>query len=314
MFKRFFAVALATASLAFAGEHWNVDAGGVSMKYLSMQVSARNAALSGAGVADAARASEISRNPLAMSAVAEAEVGVNHLIFPEYTADDFTAAYFALPFSLFKQPLTASMGAEFLGYDGIEGRDEEGFKTSEYGAYAWTLEAGLGSRGKVFNWGATARFSQQTIDDQSAIAFLGDIGGSYRVNPYLAFATTLTNFGYMGDYDGESETAPMALQAGLTGILPISEFFGLQSLWNLHLSADAYRRADMDEPEWRFGGEINYMETLALRVGYAARPHTEDGVSAGIGLNFGMLVFDYAYSPKKAFDGGYHYLTLGLKF
>lgn len=314
MFRRFLAVALSTASLALAGEHWNVDAGGVSMKYLSMQISARNAALSGAGVADATRASEISRNPLAMSFVQEAEAGVNHMIFPEYTADDFTATYFALPFSFLDFPLTFSLGAEFLGYDGIEGRDEEGFKTSEYGAYAWTLETGLGSRGKVFNWGATARFSQQTIDDQSAIAILGDIGGSYRVNEYLAFATTLTNFGYMGDYDGEKETAPMAVQAGLTGIVPIAKLFGLQSLWNLHLSADAYRRADMEDPEWRFGGEIDYMETLALRIGYAARPDTEDGVSAGIGLTFGMIVFDYAYSPKKAFDGGYHYLTLGLKF
>ena len=314
MFKRFFALALAAGSLAFAGEHWNVDAGGVSMKYLSMQTSARSAALSGAGVADAARASEIFRNPLAMSAVQEAEVGANHLIFPDYTADDYTAAYFALPFSAFDFALTFSLGAEFLGYDGIEGRDEEGFKTSDYGAYAWTVETGLGSRGKSFNWSATMRFSQQTIDDQSAIAFLGDIGGSFRVNEYFAFASTLTNFGYMGDYDGEKETAPMALQAGITGILPIARLIGLQSEWNLHLSADAYRRADMDDPEWRFGGELNYMQTLALRIGYAARPDTEDGVSAGIGLTFGMIVFDYAYSPKKAFDGGYHYLTLGLKF
>jgi hypothetical protein len=56
------------------------------------------------------------------------------------------------------------------------------------------------------------------------------------------------------------------------------------------------------------------METLALRVGYAARPDTEDGISAGLGVTFGMISFDYAYSPKKAFDGGYHYLTLGMRF
>ena len=47
------AISLAACSLVFAGEHWNVDAGGVSMKYLSMQTSARAAGLSGAGVADA---------------------------------------------------------------------------------------------------------------------------------------------------------------------------------------------------------------------------------------------------------------------
>ena len=314
MFKRQLAIALAASSLTFAEEHWNVDAGAVSMKYLSMQTSARSAALSGAGVADATRASDVSRNPLAMNGVVEAEAGINHIIFPEYTADDYTTAYVVLPFMAFNYPLTFSAGAEFLGYDGIEGRDEEGFKTSDYGAYAWTLQAGLGNRNKAFNWAATARFSQQTIDDESAIALLGDIGGAFHVNRYFAFGATLTNAGYMGDYDGESETAPMALQAGITGIIPIAELFKLESIWNVHLSADAYRRADMEDPEWRFGGEIDYMETLMLRIGYAARPDTEDGVSAGIGFNFGMIGFDYAYSPKKAFDGGYHYLTLGLKF
>ena len=317
MLKNFAAVCFTMctcASLVFAGEHWNVDAGAVSMKYLSMQVSARSAALSGAGVADATRASDISRNPLAMNGVAEAEAGINHIIFPEYTADDYTTAYVALPFAAFNYPLTFSAGAEFLGYDGIEGRDEEGFKTSDYGAYAWTLQAGLGNRDKAFNWAASARVSQQTIDDESAIALLGDIGGAYHVNEYFAFGATLTNFGYMSDYDGEKETAPMALQAGVTGIVPIAKLFGLESEWNLHLSADAYRRADMEDPEWRFGGEIDYMQTLALRVGYAARPDTEDGVSAGLGFNFGMISFDYAYSPKKAFDGGYHYLTLGMRF
>ena len=314
MFKRQLAIALAASSLAFAGEHWNLDAGDVSMKYLSMQTSARSAALSGAGVADATRASDVSRNPLAMNGVIEAEAGINHIIFPEYTADDYTTAYVVLPFTAFNYPLTFSAGAEFLGYDGIEGRDEEGFKTSDYGAYAWTLQAGLGNRSKAFNWAATARFSQQTIDDESAIALLGDIGGAFHVNRYFAFGATLTNAGYMGDYDGEKEHAPMALQAGITGIVPIAELFNLASIWNIHLSADAYRRADMEDPEWRFGGEVNYMETLMLRIGYAARPDTEDGVSAGIGFNFGMIGFDYAYSPKKAFDGGYHYLTLGLKF
>lgn len=307
MFKKLVATIATIASLTFAGEHWNVDLGGVSMKFLSMQVSARSAAMSGAGVADSKGASEISRNPLAMNAVEKAEIGVNQLIFGNHASDHFTEAYYGLPFELFSKPLTLGFAGEFLGYDEIEGRDDEGFKTSDYGAYAWALQAGLGSRNKAFNWAISMRFSQQTIDDESAIAILGDVGGSYRVNKYFAFATTLTNFGYMGDYNGESESEPMALTAGVTAIIPVI------SNWNVHLSADAYRRADTDA-YWLFGGEINYLETLALRVGYAIRPDTDDDVSCGIGIIFGMFTFDYGYSPKPAFDGGYHYLTLGLKF
>lgn len=301
-----FSLSLVVGS-AFAGKHWGVELGGVSMKYLGMQVSARSAAMSGAGVADASRVSEVSRNPLAVNSAEKAEFGLNQLVFDEATADNFVSAYYGLPITLFKFPLAMSMAVDFLGYDDIEGRDEYGNETSSYGAYAWSAQMGLGSRGKVFNWSVSARFASQTIDDESAIAFLGDVGGSYRVNRYLAFAATLTNFGYMGDYDGEDEVAPMALTAGLTGIIPFGDS------WNVHISADAYRRADTD-PYWLFGGELNYHDILALRMGYAIRPDTDDGISCGLGLNFGMIVFDYGYSPRPAFDGGEHYISVGLRF
>ena len=168
MNKKILAASLVACSLAFAGEHWNVDAGGVSMKYLSMHASARTAGLSGAGVADATSASDILRNPLSMNSVAEAEAGINHIIFPEYTADDYTTAYVVLPFAAFNYPLTFSAGAEFLGYDGIEGRDEEGFKTSDYGAYAWALQAGLGNRTDAFNLGGVSCVSRRSIFCKSA--------------------------------------------------------------------------------------------------------------------------------------------------
>ena len=296
-----------TASTAFAGEYWNVDRGGVSMKFLSMQVSARSAAMSGAGVADASRVAEASRNPLAASAVKDAELGLNQLIFDENSGDNFVSVYYGLPFEIRKRPLALTLSVDFLGYDNIDGRDEYGNETSEYGAYAWSLQAGLGSRGDVFNWAFSARFASQTIDDESAVAFLFDVGGSFRVNSYFAFAATLTNLGYMGDYDGEDEAAPLAVQAGVTGILPIAD------KWSLHLSADAYRRADTDA-QWLLGGEINYLEKLSFRAGYAIRPDTEDGISCGLGLNFGMIVFDYGYSPRPAFGGGNHHLTVGIKF
>lgn len=297
---------LFASSLAFAeGRYWNVGLGGTTMKFLSMSVSPRMAGLSGAGVADPGRASEVTRNPLAMSIVNEAEFGINQMIFGEGGADNFISLYYGLPIL---EKFTAAFGLEFLGYDDIEGRDENGLKTADYSAYAWAGQAGFGSRNKAFNWAATARFAYQTIDDESAFAIVGDIGGSYKVMRYLAFGATLTNVGYASPYDDVDESAPMALQAGITGILPLFD------RWEIHASADAYRRADYEDPEWRFGGEVTYLEFLMLRVGYAIRPQTEDGISCGIGMTFGMIVMDYGYSPRPAFEGGNHYLSLGLRF
>lgn len=301
------------AALAASGRYWNTGLGGVTMQFLSMQVSPRSAALSGAGVADASRISEVTRNPLALTGLRESEFGLNQIIFGDAGADNFVSVYYGLP--LFES-LALSFGLEYLGYDDLEGRDEEGMLTGDYGAYAWALQAGAGNYGKAFGWSLSARFAYQAIDDESTLAILGDAGVVYRMLKYLSFGATITNFGYVTDseYSGEHEAAPMALQAGITGIVPVSSLLGLESLWEVHVSADAYRRADMDDPEWRFGMEVAYQEFLLLRAGYAARPHTEDGFSAGLGFTFGRIVFDYGYSPRPALGDGNHYLGLGVRF
>jgi len=315
MYKKVALVMLLSCVAAFAasGRFWNTGLGGVTMQFLSMQSSPRSAALSGAGVADPGRLSEVTRNPLALTRMGESEFGLNQIIFGDAGADNFVSLYYGLP--LF-ETLGLSFGLEFLGYDDIEGRDEEGMLTSDYGAYSWAMQAGIGNRGQVFGWSVSARFAYQTIDDESSAAILGDAGVLYRVMRYLSFAATITNFGYVteSEYSGESESAPMALQAGVTGTVPVSALFGLESLWEVGLSADLYRRADMDDPEWRFGMEVAYQEFLMLRAGYAVRPHTEDGFSAGLGFTFGMVVFDYGYSPRPALGDGNHYLGLALRF
>jgi hypothetical protein len=81
----------------------------------------------------------------------------------------------------------------------------------------------------------------------------------------------------------------------------------------VHLSVDAYRRADT-KAQVLIGGEVVYFDMLSFRMGYAIRPDTEDAVSGGLGVTFGMVVFDYAYSPRPAFEGGNHYIAVGVKF
>lgn len=304
MFKKLISFALTVGSLAFAGEYWHLDPGGVTMKFLAMQVSPRAAALSGAGVADPGRVSEISRNPLAMSVANEAEFGLSQVIFGNGGADNFVSAYYGLPLG---KKYALGLAVDFLGYDNIEGRDENGLKTSEYGSYAWSLLAGFGSRSKVFNWAASARFATQTIDDETGYLFSVDGGGSFRVNQYLSFGANFTNLGFASKYESEKEAAPLALQAGVTGFIPILD------RWMVHLSVDAYRRADT-KAQVLIGGEVVYFDMLSFRMGYAVRPDTEDAVSGGLGVTFGMIVFDYAYSPRPAFEGGNHYIAVGVKF
>ena len=157
MLKNPLLISLLVCATAFAasGRYWNTGLGGVTLQHLSMQASPRSAALSGAGVADPLRVSEVTRNPLAITRIQAAEFGLNQIVFGDAGADDFVSVYYGLPLG---ESFALSFGLEYLGYDDIEGRDENGELAAEYGAYAWAAQAGFGNRGKAFGWAATARF------------------------------------------------------------------------------------------------------------------------------------------------------------
>lgn len=303
MLKKIFVVMVALCSVAMAGKHWGAD--NVTMKFLAMSASAKAAALSGAGVVSPSRVSEVSRNPLASSVADTAEFGLSQIVFGEGVADNYSALYYGMPIG---EHFSASLSAEFLGYKDLQGYDEDGMETSEYGAYAWTFLLGLGSRNDVFNWGVSGRYAYQSIDDEAGYMIVGNIGGSYKVNEHLVFGAVLTDAGYASEYMDESNYPPMALQAGVTAIIP---FHGS---WKFKASADAYRRTD-SENQWLLGGELSFYEILTLRIGYAFRSEADDNtVSCGVGLAFSMIVFDYSYQPHPELDAANHYFSVGLKF
>jgi hypothetical protein len=291
---------LATYSLA--GQYWDVDPGGTTMKFLSTSVSPRSAAIAGAGIVMPAGISEVSRNPLATTTVTQSAIGINEVIYSEAVGANLTSIYYGLPL----ESINVSAALEFLGYGEIEGRDDEGFKTSSYGAFSWAAQIGLSNRFSIFNWATTLRVASQTIEDETALAILGDIGGSFLLNKYFSFGAVLTNVGYVSPYQTEEESPPTALQAGVSAKLPIA------SLFDFFVYADLHRRADT-EMQWLFGGELNYKKVLVLRGGYSLRPDTESGVSGGIGICFDLFSIDYAYQSRPALEGN-HVLSVTVFF
>lgn len=291
------------AASIFAGDYWNAETGSATMKFLFLRVSPRSAALSGAGVASPQGPSELSRNPLAALAATEPEIGWNQIVFSDKVDADFFSVYYAWPYKSF----VFSGGIEYLGYGDLEGRDEEGFEVGDYGASAFAAQLGFAWAPGLVHWAVNARFASQTIDDATAVAFLGDAAAGVRLNRYFAFAATFTNFGYVTSYESGHEVPPTALQAGVSWTLP-----SILSIFDLTLSSDLYRRSDSDI-QGLFGAELAYKKILVLRAGYAIREDTEDGVSAGLGLRFGRINAEYAYATNPTLDGNHH-ISIGLRF
>ena len=290
------------SSSLIAGDYWNASPGASAMKFLYLKPAPRAAALSGAGIAKPKSAAELSANPLATLSAVNPEIGVNQIVFSDKIDAKLFSLYYALPY----ENISFSAALTFLGYDDLEGRNEDGFQTGNFGASAYALQLGAGYKHKMFSYAISAKFASETIDDATAVAFLADGGASVSVNPYLSFGATITNVGYVSPFESGHEVPPTALETGITGTIPILSNF------ELSLNADLYRRAD-SETQGLFGAEISYLDILMLRAGYSLRDDTDDGVSAGIGIHFNQIKVEYAYTTNNTLDANHH-IHLSLEF
>lgn len=283
------------ASPLCAAWQWGVPDGGTTLKVLSVPVSARSAALAGSGLASPQSGAEMFGNPLAPAAVNEAALGFGQVYFAERVGGTLSLLNFVQPWN----SLRFAGGLEYLRNEDIAGRDEDGLETGEYGAGTYAVQLGVAAVPGAFSYGVTGRFASQSIDGFHSRAVLCDAGAGFRLNRYFRIATAMTNLGWVEPFDGRAETAPLAVQAGMTGSY---EFAGSYALsWH----GDLYRRADTDT-QFLTGAELAYFDILFLRLGFPFRAG-EDGPSGGLGIKAGLLGVDYAYSSRPALKGNHHF-------
>lgn len=131
-----------------------------------------------------------------------------------------------------------------------------------------------------------------------------DFGVLYRTGfRSLNFAMSVRNFSPELRYEQESFELPLTFRIGVA-----MDMIDLTSMDpNMHsfrVAVDAERPRDFAE-QIRVGGEYVFMNTLALRAGYAVPTDTES-FNVGIGLQqevagFGFA-FNYAYTSYDVFD------------
>ncbi|MDR2593945.1 MAG: hypothetical protein LBC87_04160 [Fibromonadaceae bacterium] len=301
MFIRFALCAfLLLPIFALAGEYWHVEPGAGSMKMLSMPTSPRSAALSGAGIASPRSESEAMRNPLAPVSGNSPSLSFSKTEFSEYIG--------ASKVSMLAHSMLGSWhltaGMESLNFDEIEGYNDDGLTSDGSSFAAGTIATQLGIA-RTFNSlsaGLTVRYANQNVEDYNRSGILFDGGVKYDFQKYFAFGAIFSNFGWI-----EKETAPLSVQAGITGICPL--VLGFTSA----LSADLYRRNDFQEPELRSGLEIMYKEVFSLRFGYPISSEENNALSAGFAIKLGFADIEYAYQNRTALKAN-HIFGISLYF
>ena len=144
------------------------------------------------------------------------------------------------------------------------------------------------------------RLADTAIVGNRLSPFVFDIGTQFRTGfKSLVFGMSVRNFSGEVSYASEGFQAPLVFTLGLSmDLMDLTGNMGIDQ--SLYCSIDASHHRDYPE-QVKLGMEYVFMQTLALRIGYASSNNDETGTSYGIGVSRFGLAVDYAYTPYGVF-------------
>ncbi len=325
-------LAMVVASTASA-QRTNQKLAQAGMKFLSVGLSARQAALADAFTAGEANAVSMLYNPAGMARLggfADASVGQVNWIA------DIKHTYVAAAFS----PWHGDYGVlgftvQMVNYGEIEATilannpqgylDVGMFKPTAYAvglgyASALTDRFSVGGNMKLVNQDlgtgiVEVKYVKNPNREDTGYEVVREVKSSLDVVAWdfgvlyftgyksLAFGMSVRNFSKEVKYEKESFQLPLTFRIGLS--MNMMDLFEMDpSEQSLLLAVDAEHPRDFPE-QIKIGAEYSFMDVVAFRVGYVS-PTDEHSISYGLGLKTRMagalLGVDYAYTPFGVFN------------
>ena len=179
--------------------------------------------------------------------------------------------------------------------------------------------------------GVTGKMVRQSIDGVSATAWAVDVGAIYRIDyNNTRIGARINNLG--SDLTFYDIAAPLPLIFSLGASMDV---YDNDAGMKVSLMADATKPQDAEQLVYT-GVEVQVMDRLQIRTGYKVNyqgvedekvdegsgetfgvARTEEGLSAGLGVGFGLLEYqtsvDYAYTDFGILDS-VHRISLNLEF
>lgn len=223
---------------------------------------------------------------------------------------------------------TLHVGVNYVNYGSFEGYDEMGTKTSDFTGSEMAL-----SFGYAYNipWtpiyvGANLKLISSTLESYQSFGAAADFGALYIDDKNdINIAVAVRNVGtQLTTYAGEREKLPLEVMAGISQELenvPLRWHLTLENLqqWKIAFSNPNRAEQTIDGPAKEekvgfvnnalrhviLGAELFPKKAFNIRLSYNFRRGEElrivdqrnfSGISAGFGLRFNKVKFDYSYS------------------
>lgn len=223
---------------------------------------------------------------------------------------------------------TFHVGVNYVDYGTFEGRDQSGLITGDFTGSELALSVGYAYNVPYTDLylGANVKMISSTLESYHSFGAAVDLGAIYiDEDNDINYGLVIRNAGMqLSTYAGTREQLPLEILAGISQEMenvPLRWHITLENLqqWNIAFSNPNRAEQGIDggstEEKVSFfnnalrhvilGAEFLPGKSFNLRVGYNFRRAEElrqedkrsfSGISAGVGIRFGKLRFDYSYS------------------
>ena len=177
------------------------------------------------------------------------------------------------------------------------------------------------------NLGVTGKIVSQTIDGVSATAYAADFGALYRINPAYTIGARINNLGSDLTFYDIGAPLPLIFSIGAAAAILDDPDSGMK----VTLLADATKPQDAEQLVYA-AAEVELFDMLSLRSGYKynyqgvedekvnevngeviSAGRSEEGLTAGLGLELSMATVDYAFTSFGILDS-VHQFSLQFRF
>ena len=275
--------------LSFTFSHGLADNGEIGAQFLKIGVSPRASGMGETTVAVVDNPFALTINPAGLTALKGKQFVLSHRFWLQEMSHDYLAAAIIKPWGTVGFGLVYSSSGNIPGYENF-------LYTKDYSATDLALQLGYGKMlGARLSVGVTGMFLSQKIEEESASGMALTLGGRYRLGEHSSLGLAVRNIGGEMKFIEQGDPLPTTFEIGGARLLK----FGEHSL----LLAASMQKVVKEEVNFQVGSEFLFRNLLALRAGYRSRY----SFSAGFGLLWRNLRFDYGYAPYSDLTDTHHF-------
>ncbi|MEW6608202.1 MAG: PorV/PorQ family protein [bacterium] len=271
------------------------DEGETAMAFVKIGQEARVAGMGEAFVGLADDVSALYWNPAGLSQLEEREASFMYLK-PFTDVSGLGYGYLSSAF-----PTNEGVWALSLSYFDYGSEEKYDNLANSHGTWEASdicLSFGFGRKvNENVAFGFSLKAIEEDIDTEDAPGLAVDCGVLYKPDiENMKIGAAIKNIGPKVKFRTDSDSLPLSLKLGLSYLLPNAP---------VTLVLDSTIPND-NKSYIGIGGEYNYKEALAIRLGYKGGPQDEgSGLTAGFGIKHPKLNFDFAYQPASDLGNSY---------